>query len=351
MVDIVQGDLFEADVAALVNPVHCAGVMGRGLALQFKTRFPDNAKQYKTACEAGRLSPGDVLVHDRGGLFDAEHPRYLLNVATKDHWTDASRPAHIEAGVESVVEQVTTRGISSLAVPALGCGGGGLDWPTVRPLLVEPLSALDDCRVLVYAPRSADTSSGTGAPDLSGMTHGQALFLTALDVYGGPDRPISPHAAHNVAYLLQCAGAALHLQFEPGQYGLRAPGLDAVLRHLNGRYIDGYDPAHQDAPFRLRPGAVEAARRAVDPSGAPLATTRRWLDGGSSKEALELRATVLWTTRHNPQARRRPDAAVQAVRDWSRRKAHRFSPEQIAAAWRSLVPAQDAPASSDAVDG
>ena len=132
MVDIVQGDLFEADVAALVNPVHCAGVMSRGLALQFRTRFPENAKRYKDACEAGRLSPGDVLVHDRGGLFDAERPRYLLNVATKDHWTDASRPAHIEASVEGVVEQVTTRGLSSLAVPALGCGGGGLDWSTVR---------------------------------------------------------------------------------------------------------------------------------------------------------------------------------------------------------------------------
>ncbi|MEF8940858.1 MAG: hypothetical protein V5A22_13520, partial [Salinivenus sp.] len=95
MVDVIQGDLFEADVAALANPVHCAGVMSRGLALQFKTRFPDNTTQYKAACEANRLSPGDVLVHDRGGLFDAEHPRYLLNVATKDHWTDASHPAHI----------------------------------------------------------------------------------------------------------------------------------------------------------------------------------------------------------------------------------------------------------------
>ncbi len=349
MVELVQGNLFEADVAALVNPVHCAGVMSRGLALQFKTRFPDNAKQYKAACEADRLSPGDVLVHDRGGLFDAERPRYLLNVATKDHWTDASRPAHIEAGMRAVAEQVTTRGISSLAVPALGCGGGGLDWPTVRPLLVEPLSALDNVRACVYAPRSAGGSDGAAGP--SGMTHGQALFLMALDEYTATDRPISPHAAHNVAYLLQCAGAALHLQFEPGRYGLRAPGLNAVLRHLNGQCIDGYDPAHQDAPFRLRAGAAAAARRAVDPGDAPLATARRWLDGASTQEALELRATVLWVTRHNPQARRRPDAAVRAVQDWSRRKAQRFSPEQVAAAWRSLVSGEDASAPPDAVDG
>lgn len=351
MTEIVQGNLFEADVAALANPVHCAGIMGRGLALQFKTRFPDNTERYAAACEADRLSPGDVLVHDRGGLFDAERPRYILNVATKDHWTDASHPAHIEAGMQAVAEQVVTRGISSLAVPALGCGGGGLDWPTVRPLLVEPLSALDDVRARVYAPRSADVPDGPDAAEQPEMTHGQALFLTALDVYGGSGGPISPHAAHNVAYLLQSAGAALHLQFEPGQYGLRASGLHAVLRHLNGRCIDGYDPAHQAVPFRLRSGAAEAARRAIDPAGAPLATVQRWLDGVSARDALELRATVLWVTRHNPRARRRPDAAVRIVQNRSRRKATRFSAEQVAAAWRHVLPAEDASVPSDAVDG
>jgi O-acetyl-ADP-ribose deacetylase (regulator of RNase III) len=350
MVDVVQGDLFDADVAALVNPVHCAGVMGRGLALQFKARFPDNTAQYEAACETGRLSPGDVLVHDRGGLFDAERPRYILNVATKDHWTDASRPAHIEAGMDGVVEQTRRRGLSSLAVPALGCGGGGLDWPTVRPLLVEPLSALDDCRALVYAPRSAGGPGGADAPDPAEMTPGQALFLMALNEYAGTGQPISPHAAHNVAYLLQRAGAALHLQFEPGAYGLRASGLRAVLRYMDGRFVDGYDPAHQDAPFRLRAAAVAAARRAVDPDEAPLATARRWLDGVSSRDALELRARVLWTVRHDPTARRRPDAAVRAVQDGSRRTARRFSAEQIAAAWRHVA-AADAPAPPDSADG
>jgi O-acetyl-ADP-ribose deacetylase (regulator of RNase III) len=156
MVEIVQGDLFDADVAALVNPVHCAGLMKRGLCRQFKARFPDNFDRYKAACDADALTPGDVLVHDRGGLFgETLRPRYILNVATKDDWRESSSAEHIESGMESIVGEVERRALSSIAVPALGCGGGGLDWSTVRPLLVAPLDALDNTRALVYAPPSS----------------------------------------------------------------------------------------------------------------------------------------------------------------------------------------------------
>jgi len=341
MMEVVHGDLFEADVAALVNPVHCAGLMKRGLCRQFKTRFPENFDQYESACDTGALAPGDVLVHDRGGLFgDPQRPRYILNVATKDHWRDASRPAYIRAGMAAVVDEVQGRTIPSLAVPALGCGGGGLDWPTVRPLLTDPLGTLDDVRALVYAPRSADAGtadeSGAAVPE---MTRGRALLLAALDAYARPDNTLSPHAAHNLAYLLQGTGEALHLQFEPGRYGLRAHGLTAVLRHIDGHFIEGADPEHQDAPLRLRPDAVAAADRTVQE--APGAATRRrrvqrLIADIDTPGGLELLATVGWIVRHDPQARRRPEAAVRAVQDWSRRKATRFSSEQIAAAWARL---------------
>ena len=341
MTEVVRGDLFDADVEALVNPVHCAGLMKRGLCRQFKTRFPENFDRYESACDADALAPGDVLVHDQGGLFgDAQRPRYILNVATKDHWRDASRPANIRAGMAAVVNEVQARSISSLAVPALGCGGGGLDWPTVRPLLTDPLRLLDDVRVLVYAPRSADVGtadeSGATVPE---MTRGRALLLTTLDAYASPDDTLSPHAAHNLAYLLQGTGEALHLQFEPGQYGLRAPGLTAVLRHIDGHFIEGVDPDHQDAPIRLRPDALEEADRTV--REAPGAATRRrrveqLIEDIDTPDGLELLATVGWIVRHNPQARRRPEAAVRAVQDWSRRKAERFASEHIGAMWTRL---------------
>ncbi|WP_263786650.1 type II toxin-antitoxin system antitoxin DNA ADP-ribosyl glycohydrolase DarG [Salinibacter grassmerensis] len=340
MVEIVQGDLFEADAAALVNPVHCAGLMKRGLCRQFKTRFPDNVEQYKAACDAGALTPGDVLVHDRGGLFgDVQHPRYVLNVATKDHWRDASSATHIKSGMAALVDEVAAHDIASIAVPALGCGGGGLDWPTVRPLLTAPLKSLVGVRALVYAPRSADARSGSDADDRPAMTRGRALLLSVLDAYAKPGDTVSPHAAHNLAFLLQEAGEDLHLTFEPGRYGLRAAGLTAVLRRIEEDFIAGYDPSHQDSPFRLRQAAVGVAKDALsDYPGANdrLGRVRTLIEDYDAPDGLELLATVGWITRHDAQARRRPEAVVRAMQDWSRRKAERFTPEQITAAWQRL---------------
>ena len=338
MVEIVQGDLFEADAAALVNPVHCAGLMKRGLCRQFKTRFPDNFEQYKAACDADALAPGDVLVHDRGGLFgDARQPRYLLNVATKDHWRDDSSATYIDAGMASVVDAVTTRGLSSLAVPALGCGGGGLDWPTVRPLLTDPLAALEDVQAWVYAPRSAQGRGGSPASEPPAMTQGRAELLLGLAACA--DARVHPHAAHNLAFLLQGMGAALHLSFEPGAHGLRAAGLSAVLRHIDGHFIDGYDPSHQDSPFGLHHGATKTAERTVmaeNEAAERHDQIRSLLEKGRAAPTLDLLATVGWLVRHDASVRRRPEAAVRAVQDWSRRVAERFSPAQITTAWQQL---------------
>ncbi len=341
MVEIVHGNLFDADVAALVNPVHCAGLMKRGLCRQFKTRFPDNYEQYEAACDAGALAPGDVLVHDRGGLFgDGQHPRYVLNVATKDHWRDASSVPHIESGMAALVDEVTAHDIASLAVPALGCGGGGLDWPTVRPLLTTPLKSLDGVRALVYAPRSANAEGGgPDADDRPAMTRGRALLLSVLDAYATPGDTVSPHAAHNLAFLVQGAGEDLRLTFEPGTYGLRAAGLTAVLRRIEGAFIAGYDPSHQDSSFRLRPPAVGVARDTLSdhPTASErLGRVRALIEECDTPDTLELLATVGWLMRHDAQARRRPEAVVRAVQDWSRRKAERFAPAQIAAAWQRL---------------
>lgn len=340
MVEVTHGDLFDADAAALVNPVHCAGLMKRGLCRQFKTRFPDNFEQYKVACNAGALAPGDVLVHDRGGLFgDGQHPRYVLNVATKDHWRDASSATHIKSGMAALVDEVAAHDISSLAVPALGCGGGGLDWPTVRPLLTAPLKSLDGVQALVYAPRSADPRGGPDTDDRPAMTRGRALLLSVLNAYAAPGDPVSPHAAHNLAFLLQGTGEDLRLTFEPGTYGLRAAGLTAVLRRIEGHFITGYDPSHQDSSFRLRQPAVGVARDSLSdqPTASErLGRVRALTEDYDTPDTLELLATVGWLTRHDAQARRRPEATVRAVQDWSRRKAERFAPEQITAAWQQL---------------
>ncbi|MBQ1047818.1 macro domain-containing protein [Micromonospora sp. C51] len=145
----VTGDLLAADVDALVNPVNGVGVMGKGLALQFKRRFPANYAAYRDACNRGEMQPGNVLTV----LVRQGRHRYVINFPTKRHWRDPSRMEDIEAGLEDLAKTIRALRIESIAVPALGCGLGGLDWNDVRPRIVAILGKTG-ARVLLYAPRS-----------------------------------------------------------------------------------------------------------------------------------------------------------------------------------------------------
>lgn len=138
------GDLLRDDAQALVNPVNTAGVMGKGLALQFKRAYPDNFTSYAKACAEGRMRPGEILCV----LVD---DRWILNFPTKRHWRSKSRLEDIEAGLDDLVRFLNELDIGSVAVPPLGCGHGGLKWPTVHSLIVAKLGGLDR-DVRLYAP-------------------------------------------------------------------------------------------------------------------------------------------------------------------------------------------------------
>ena len=150
MIDLRRGDLFESKGEALVNPVNCVGVMGKGLALQFGKAFPENVREYKAICDSGELRPGVMFIHDLNRLAN---PRYVVNFPTKRHWRDKSRMEDIEAGLKTLVKKVRARGIRSLAIPALGSGLGGLDWRQVSPRFEAAFEALPVVRVLLFASR------------------------------------------------------------------------------------------------------------------------------------------------------------------------------------------------------
>ena len=149
MIQHARGDILAADVEALVNAVNTVGVMGKGLALQFKRAYPDMFDSYRDAARRGELSPGRMHVWPTRA---DGNPRYIINFPTKRHWRSASRLADIETGLASLVETVTELGVSSLAIPPLGCGHGGLDWGRVRPLIEEALAALPGVTAVLYLP-------------------------------------------------------------------------------------------------------------------------------------------------------------------------------------------------------
>jgi O-acetyl-ADP-ribose deacetylase (regulator of RNase III) len=142
-----QGNLLAAPVDALVNAVNTEGVMGKGLALQFKKAFPEVFTAYARACKAGELVVGRMHVVQR-----AIPPRFIINFPTKKHWRLPSTAAYVEAGLRDLVARVRALGIQSIAVPALGCGNGGLAWAVVRPLIVGAFAEVPEVRVLLFEP-------------------------------------------------------------------------------------------------------------------------------------------------------------------------------------------------------
>ena len=125
-----HGNLLAADAEALVNTVNTVGVMGKGIALQFKRAFPANYKAYKTACDQGAIDLGHMFVWDAGGI-DRTGPTFIVNFPTKTHWRLPSEYAFVELGLVELAKVIPSEGIQSIALPALGCGLGGLDWGQV----------------------------------------------------------------------------------------------------------------------------------------------------------------------------------------------------------------------------
>ena len=150
MIEMSDGDLLNSEAGAIVNAVNCVSVMARGLALQFRSAFPENYKAYKKACRRGEVQIGKMFIYPLGELSS---PQYIINFPTKDHWRDPSKVEYIQSGLSALIADVQRLKLTSIAIPALGCGLGGLEWSEVRPLIEEAFEALPDMQVTLFPPR------------------------------------------------------------------------------------------------------------------------------------------------------------------------------------------------------
>ncbi len=148
MIRFTRGNIFDSRCQALVNPVNCVGVMGKGLALQFKRRFPSAFMSYPDACRRRELAPGHMHIFHTS----ADSPRFIVNFPTKRHWRDPSRLDDIANGLSALDIAIAPHRIGSIAILPLGCGLGGLAWRDVRELIASRLSGSRDVRILIYTP-------------------------------------------------------------------------------------------------------------------------------------------------------------------------------------------------------
>ena len=336
MIRYVTGDILQAPAEAIVNTVNCVGVMGRGIALQFKNAYPDNFKAYEKACKAGEVQPGRMLVYP---LPTGRNPKYIINFPTKRHWRGNSRMEDIDAGLAALRGTIEQHGIASIAIPPLGCGLGGLNWAEVRPRIEAVLEDAADLQVLIYEPSSAPQA--TKAQAAPAMTAGRAALVELVNRYlqGLLDPFVTLLEVHKLLYFLQEGGEPLRLQYQKAHYGPYAENLRHVLSRIEGHLISGYEDGG-DAPEKqiaLLPGAVDDSERFLSRHPETLSRIDRvaaLIEGYETPFGLELLSTVHWVQAHEGAAS--IDDAVRMTHAWNTGK-QKFTARQIANAGKTLV--------------
>ena len=330
MITYKIGNLLEADVEALVNTVNTVGVMGKGIALQFKEAFPQNFKIYKQACKDGSLTVGTLLIVKESLL---RGNKIIINFPTKKDWKQRSAYAYIESGLQALTKELDKGVIKSIAIPPLGCGNGGLDWKKVKLMMEQYLTHLP-VDIQIYEPNEAikshlqKTETEHKHPQL---TDKRAMLLYALYSYElSMGENVNLFVANKLAYFLQRLGEPLRLTFQKGFYGPYSPQVAHVLYPFNGSYIKGLEQfeAKPFEPLFLNYSAYPNLKQYIQESlsmeqQAHLKSLQQLISGFESFLALEVLATVDFIRKE--QTTVDLTEILKTIAEWSPRKAQEMT--------------------------
>jgi len=239
MIRFTQGNLLEADVEAVVNTVNTVGVMGKGIALMFKERYPDNFKAYAAASKRDEVQVGRMFVTTSPELTG---PRWIINFPTKQHWRSASRLEWIVDGLADLRRVIAEKGIRSIAIPPLGSGNGGLKWERVRPLIEKAFVDFADLDAVIYEP-TAKYQNVVKEQGVEKLTTARALIVEMVRRYGVLGLDCSILEIQKLAWFLQRVIVLRHLEnplkldFAARRYGPYAQNLIHLLNALDGSYL------------------------------------------------------------------------------------------------------------------
>ena len=329
------GTLFTETVDALVNTVNTVGVMGKGVALQFKERYPENYRLYKLACDRGEVKTGQMFITETG-LFT---PCYIINFPTKEHWKGFSKLSYIEHGLDSLIEVIQRLQIRSVAMPPLGSGNGGLQWSVVKPLILEKIAVLPKVEFIIYEPSDiAYQTPRTRTKPAPALTPLRAIVLNGILRYKELGYDLTLLEIQKIVYLLQRLGLNFDLQFERHIYGPYAHKLQHVLNDLDGHYLTGMKQ-NEAKPFdvlQINPEKIGQIRDYIEDNCTPEQqqaqhSLHNLINGFESPLGMELLATIDMILTEQPETRFDVKQLLKAVADWNQRKAVLMKPEYIVA--------------------
>jgi O-acetyl-ADP-ribose deacetylase (regulator of RNase III) len=333
MIHYTRGNLLDAESQALVNTVNTVGVMGKGIALQFKETFPTNYKEYIDACKSQWLRPGRLLIVKDKTLLGE---RIIINFPTKTEWYQKSRYDYIESGLQALAIELQKGKIQSIAIPPLGCGNGGLQWHKVKQLIEKYLVSFSNIEIKIYEPNEAvkDILKKQAIKKEVKLTAARAMLLYAMYHYEALGEPNSLFVANKLAWFLQRMGENLRLKFEASHYGPYSVQVGHVLHALNGKYLKGLEQMDAKAfeTIELNYSTLNEVQQFIKKELKPEQNQRlnnlvRLIDGFQSALSLEVLATVDFVKK--TKATSDENEIIKSIQDWSTRKRDLFQEKYI----------------------
>jgi O-acetyl-ADP-ribose deacetylase (regulator of RNase III)/uncharacterized protein YwgA len=325
MIKYVTGNILESNAQALVNTVNTVGVMGKGIALQFKKAYPNNFKAYTEACKRNEIVVGKLFVTRDSNLNSGE--KIILNFPTKKDWRKPSEYRYIEDGLNDLIRVIEINQIKSIAIPPLGAGNGGLEWEKVKKIIEQKLGQID-IEIYVYEP-TAQIKEHLKKERVK-LTDARALLLYILYDLVKNGEYVSEFSSEKICYFLQRFGSKKYfkLEFEPNFYGPYSGKVRFLLNALNGSYIMGYSDMSKKPfePLTLVADGYETVKNYIENNMELLEIAKKtieFLNGFYSDFALELLSSIDYvSTKQNTFDKQ---TISQKLEEWSDRKRSMFS--------------------------
>jgi O-acetyl-ADP-ribose deacetylase (regulator of RNase III) len=338
MIRFTQGNLLEARVDAVVNTVNTVGVMGKGIALMFKERYPENYKAYAAACKANEVKVGEMFV--TAGV-ELDGPRWIVNFPTKKDWRHPTRLEWVISGLDALKKIIQEKNIKSIAIPPLGCGNGGLDWRVVRPLMEKALRDIGNVEITIYEP-TPQYQNVAKKQGVEKLTPARALIAEMIRRYWVLGIECTLLEAQKLAWFLERTIKRMSLEdplklgFAADRYGPYANRLTHLLNGLDGSYLHCDKRLADASPFdtiwfedskreKLQLYLKSKAAREYLPA---LEATDELIDGFQSPLGLEALATVDWLIAREGAEPNLPSIR-QGIRNWPAGPAHAERKERL----------------------
>ncbi len=315
MIEYTKGNMFECNADCLINTVNCEGFMGKGIAYQFKVRFPENNKSYMKACKSGELTVGKVHYYIEEGIT-------IVNFPTKNKWRENSKIEYIETGMNYFVELLPRLEVKKIAIPPLGCGNGGLIWPDVKEIIENKIVNLaDKYDFIIFEPSSSYKAVLKSPPQIS--VSGLVLLDIRLNL-----KKFNGIRLQKAGYFVNLFLEQEYFRFDKWKYGPYSHSIDIVARNIK-EYQEYYGIDNSQATFEqmYRVICSEKVDDKFNKLHAAVKKSTEYVNAIKTDKKLEGVATVLYLVQTGLSKNR--EQLIEGFKKWSEDKANRFSDKYI----------------------